>query len=564
MSARNYFRRNYVLGSLLAATLGTTVIAFQNCAEPFSPAGGQSSLGSKFNVPSVTLTSSPPRFDKSLAATTTFTYTGMSGGQVLNTFECSPNGTTFTSCGGSYNYTTTNEGNKNFYVRSVDSSGARSSILNYSWVIDRTLPVITFTSPAGAVFSSSSASISFTMTELNPSTRLCNLDGVSLPACNSPVPLSQLTDGVHSLRVTATDRAGNVESVTYGFTVKIGGALTLHHVVSGEQLLRFAEAVKTGQQPESATYADMRKINCHTYTNHAIDTYIAPSQNADCNDGSGYSYCRWQHTDDSRAAWSCAIQGYVEKDPTYFEGSAKIVRAWASRFQSITGSDGPLVHGYAWNPMIWAADLLEQAYPSFTAADAASFRDMLRARIVPQSPKVVNSNNWESWRSFAAYTVNIQIKDEAAIETARTRLLKNITTYLGSGYSQETTRDMWHAQMGIAPLAYAAEIAHHRGDDTLYQHQNNAILRASEHAANILLTLNDGDRDPVTGATIKEAFKGPYSYYQLIVHHYKNRLGLGAPSSAAAVASNRWKGYHNGVETFNVTGWGTAFYRGDK
>lgn len=518
----------------------------------------------QFNVPSVTLTSSPPGFDRSL--TTTFSYTGMSGGQVLSTFECSLNGTTFTPCGGSYNYVTTNEGNKNFYVRSIDSIGTRSSILTYSWVIDRTLPLITFTSPAGAVFTSSSASVAFTVAELNPSTRLCSLDGVSLPACNSPVPLSQLTNGSHSLRVIATDRAGNVGSATYAFTVRIGAAaLTLHHVVSGEQLLRFANAVRAGQQPESATYANMRLINCRTYTNNAINTYIAPSQNADCNDDDDSTYCRWQHTGDSRAAWSCAIQGYVERDPTYFEASARIVRAWATRFQTITGSDGPLVHGYAWNPMIWAADLLEEAHPGFTAADAASFRNMLVTRIMPQSTRVVNGNNWESWRAFAAYTVSIHVKNVTAVEAARTRLLRHITTYVGRGYSQETTRDMWHAQMGIAPLAYAAETAYHRGDSALYQQDNNAILRASEHAANILLTLNDGDRDPVTGATIREAFKGPYTYYQVIVHHYRNRRGLSTPSSAAAVASNRWRRqYLNGVETFGSTGWGTAFYRGDR
>ncbi len=337
-------------------------------------------------------------------------------------------------------------------------------------------------------------------------------------------------------------------------------ALTLHHAVSGEQLLKFANAVKAGQQPETSTYAAISKTSCSTYINNAIKTYDAPGSNAECKDPS--KYCRWQHTADSRAAWSCAIQGYVKNNTTYFEASAKIVRAWASHFQSITGSDGPLVHGYAWHPMIWAADLLEETYPGFTAANALSFRNMLLTRIMPQSTKVVYLNNWESYRAFSAYTVAIQLKDTAAISAARTRLLKQITVYLKSGYSKETSRDMWHAQMGINPLAYAAEVAHHRGDNSLYQHENNAILRASEHAANILLTLSDGDIDPISGATIKEAGKGPDTFYQVVLNHYKNRLGLKTPKSASIVASKKWpKKYYNGVEFFNTAGWGTGFYR---
>ncbi len=341
------------------------------------------------------------------------------------------------------------------------------------------------------------------------------------------------------------------------------GVPTLHLAVSGEQLDRFSKAVASGQQPETTTYAYMRTLNCRTYNNRAIDTFSALSQNKEC---LGVGYCRFLLVEDSRAAWSCAVQGYVDNDPTLYEASAKIIRAWASRFQSMTGSDAPLAHGYSWNAMVWAADLLEATYPGFTAADASTFRDMLRARILP----AVRGNgyvlNWRSWRLFAWYTVAIHLRDSAESDEARQGLLSHITSYTGRGYSMETSRDMWHAQMGIAPLAYAAETAHHNGSDALYQQDNNAIMRASEHAANIVLNYNDGDIDPVSGARLS-IVNSAYSYYQLIVHHYHERLGLNTPYSENVVAARRheWRNtYRNGVELFNVTGWGTGFYRGGK
>ncbi len=326
------------------------------------------------------------------------------------------------------------------------------------------------------------------------------------------------------------------------------------------------------QQPESGTFALMQTYDCKTYKNNAVATlYVRTQLESDCKTPDGKpatgEFCFQNLIKDNRAAWSCAIQGFVKKDPALYEASAKIIRAWASKFKGIKGylDTAPLHTSYSWHPMIWAADLLEATYPGFTASDRTTFRTMLRTVVLPVNSQRGLLNNWESWRVHSLYNVGIYLRDTAVINKAYADILKQIPHYLGKGYSFEVSRDMWHAQMGIAPLALAAEIAYHRGDGGgLYKASNNAILRASEHAAYIIVNLKDGDTDPVSGArNLKNVKGGPWPFYQMIVHHYGDRLRLNVNRSKAVVASNRYpRFYRNGVEDFARVGWGTAFYRG--
>lgn len=346
--------------------------------------------------------------------------------------------------------------------------------------------------------------------------------------------------------------------------------LKLNHSVSGKQLERFAQAVISKRQPETATFASMQKYHCASYKNSAVERLYAQTDNDfACKNADGGpatpEHCVGNLKRDNIAAWSCAIQGYVNNDPASYEASAKIIRAWAAKFKGMIGS--ALYTSILWHTMIWAADLLEAAYPGFTATDRAAFRTMLRAAVLPIVSRKLILNNWESFRVHALYNVGIYLRDNAIVDRAYDDTLAQIQHYIGKGYSFEVHRDMWHAQMGIGPLAMAAEIAYHRGDGgKLYRASNNAILRASEHAAHIVVNLSDGDADPVSGEkNLKQINgRGPRPPYQVVVHHYGDRLGLKVDKSRAAVASNRAKTYYSGgVEHYEpYFGWGTAFYRG--
>ncbi len=171
----------------------------------------------KFNVPSVTLTANPPSFDK--AVSSTFSFTGMSNGQALAKFECSRDDVTYAACNsGSITYNNIPEGNQKFYVRSVDNIGTKSASQLYSWVVDRTNPGITFSATPSSTTTSASASFSFTINEVG-TTQVCSLDNVNQATCNSPVSFTNLANGSHTFKVTSTDKAGNVGSMSYAWTI---------------------------------------------------------------------------------------------------------------------------------------------------------------------------------------------------------------------------------------------------------------------------------------------------------------------------------------------------------
>jgi hypothetical protein len=91
-----------------------------------------------------------------------------------------------------------------------------------SFVLDRTLPAVSFTGgPAeGQVLTTSSATLTFTATDANLGAVTCKVDGGAFRACASPLALSGLTAGAHTVTVRALDRAGNVREATRTFGYK--------------------------------------------------------------------------------------------------------------------------------------------------------------------------------------------------------------------------------------------------------------------------------------------------------------------------------------------------------
>ncbi|MEK6772906.1 MAG: fibronectin type III domain-containing protein [Bdellovibrionota bacterium] len=171
----------------------------------------------KFNVPSVTLTANPPGFDKATSAT--FSFTGMSNGQALTKFECSRDDVTYAACNsGTITYNNIAEGNQKFYVRSIDGNGVKSASQLYSWVADRTMPVVAFSATPAATTTSTNANFSFTISEAGTN-QVCSLDNVNQTTCNSPMNFTNLPNGSHIFKVTATDKAGNVGSASYTWTI---------------------------------------------------------------------------------------------------------------------------------------------------------------------------------------------------------------------------------------------------------------------------------------------------------------------------------------------------------
>jgi len=140
---------------------------------------------------------------------TTATFAFSATGDVAS-FECSLDDAAWEACSSPLELTDLAEGSHTIRVRSIDSVGTpESSPAQYSWTVDRTIPVVHITAgpegptPAGPgafVFSSNESFSTFE----------CKLDDGDYAACESPFALpDDLADGPHTFRVAARDRAGN-------------------------------------------------------------------------------------------------------------------------------------------------------------------------------------------------------------------------------------------------------------------------------------------------------------------------------------------------------------------
>jgi len=130
-----------------------------------------------------------------------------------STFTCSLDGALASACASPITYTGLAEGGHYIAISAVDAAGNLStSPAIFQWMVDVTAPttLITQVTPASSITNLADASIAFGASE--SATFECAIDGASYAACTSPVALSALTEGLHSIQVRATDVAGNTGS----------------------------------------------------------------------------------------------------------------------------------------------------------------------------------------------------------------------------------------------------------------------------------------------------------------------------------------------------------------
>jgi hypothetical protein len=142
----------------------------------------------------------------------------------------------------------------------------------------------------------------------------------------------------------------------------------------------------------------------------------------------------------------------------------------------------------------------------------------------------------------------------------------SLTHYIISetGQCQESGRDQQHAQLGLAHLAEACEIAWQQGLD-LYGAADNRLLKGFEYTAKY----NLGDEVPFVlyrDTTGKYAWKTISSQgrgrlrpvFEMVWNHYENRQGQKAPYTKQAAEKIRpesaaWQADHPGFGTLCFT-----------
>jgi hypothetical protein len=168
------------------------------------------------SAPVITITSTPDDPTASTDASISFTVDDDDG---IDIVECQLDGGAWEPCSSPISYTGLSDGIHTFIIRAADNAG-NSSTADYSWTVDTTAPVVTFTSTPDDPTGNTDASISFSATDDSGIASIeCQLDGGASEPCSSPVSYTDLSDGSHTVVVRVTDNAGNSSTASYTWTV---------------------------------------------------------------------------------------------------------------------------------------------------------------------------------------------------------------------------------------------------------------------------------------------------------------------------------------------------------
>ena len=145
-----------------------------------------------------------------------------SSAEVGATYVCSLDGAAATACASPLELTSVAEGPHTFTVAAVDAAGNVSGTAAGAWTVDTTAPPApTVTTGPATVTNATTASFQVFSPE-SSAVLTCSLDGAAATACPSPVVYTALTEGPHTLDVTASDSVGNGASAPqYAWTVDL-------------------------------------------------------------------------------------------------------------------------------------------------------------------------------------------------------------------------------------------------------------------------------------------------------------------------------------------------------
>ncbi|RIK43250.1 MAG: hypothetical protein DCC58_09835, partial [Chloroflexi bacterium] len=157
-----------------------------------------------------------------------FSFSG-SGTYPIARFQCTLDVAgfeTFKTCSSPFDLANVPGGVHTFQVRAVDTDGnIDATPATYTWTIDPVPPDTALLSTPPSPSDSSSASFTFSGSDnLEVAGFQCALDGADFSACASPLTLSGLGGGSHTLQVRAVDTAGTADPTpaSYTWTVDIG------------------------------------------------------------------------------------------------------------------------------------------------------------------------------------------------------------------------------------------------------------------------------------------------------------------------------------------------------
>jgi hypothetical protein len=314
-------------------------------------------------------------------------------------------------------------------------------------------------------------------------------------------------------------------------------------LVNRDMLLFVRERIAAAEEPWTSAlrHAEQSAYNASDFTPRPREVVLCgpySNPNQGCSD----------ELRDAVAAYTQALLWAYTGDRSHAQRAIRILNAWSALLRDHVGSNAALQAAWAAQVFTRAAEIIRYSDAGWSAQEVQRFAELLQGTYLPEITRVRNGN-WETSMTEAALNIAIFNDDRPGFERAlarwrartpayvysekdgsqpllppgetRTRdTLWHGQTYFFDGVSQETCRDLHHAQYGLAGIINAAETAYLQGVD-LYAEEATRLRAGLELHARLL----NGEPVPpyLCGGSLNRSSPDPM--WEIALNHFVNRRG---------------------------------------
>ena len=364
----------------------------------------------------------------------------------------------------------------------------------------------------------------------------------------------------------------------------VGDGFVHPGILVSRAMLDFVKAkVAAGAEPWKGALAKAQASNAGSlgYTPHARKT-------VECGSFSNPDVGCSDEKNDCVAAYTHALLWAYTGNEAHAKKAIQIMNAWSAVLEGHTNSNAPLQSAWVAETFPRAAEIIRHTYTGWPDAESERFGQMLDEVYRPMVEKGSPSNgNWET--SMIEATLNIAIfNDDRALFDAGLKMWRERTpayVYVTSdgakpvppprgnksgaallsywydqstfvdGVSQETCRDLSHAQYGFAGIVNAAETARIQGVDLYGEHATRLQAMLEFHAKYL-----NGASVPawLCGGSLTDNRADPM--WEIGFNHFAGRRAQALPETQKLLNAIRPTGtdHHMAWETLTHAGLGAA------
>ena len=320
-----------------------------------------------------------------------------------------------------------------------------------------------------------------------------------------------------------------------------------------EDLDRMKLKVAAGEQPWKFSW-DILISNSYAQLSYTPNPQVIICAGGACS-GLGYSENYMILARDIAAAYQCALRYHISGNTQYAQKSIQIMNAWASTLEEITGDSNARLRAGLYGYQFACTAELMRDYNGWASFEFTAFKNMMLNIFYPlNSDFLIRHNNtcdshyWANWdlvNMASIMAIGVLCDDQTKFDEAVSYFyngigegaISNAVHFIhpdGLGQWQESGRDQGHNILGMQLMGPVCEIAWNQGVD-LYGYAGNRFLAGCEYVAKYNLGNNVPYVTYINCERVIQNVISPTSRgnirpgWDMLYHHYVNRMGLKAP-----------------------------------